>query len=273
MAVANVHTELDGEDVPNSASAMEGWKTDRHTVRLVRNTGRWEFGCPFISTRTNRSNGMTVRELSDGIHAIEFDHIRVFVLEDRPDGTVTLVDAAFPDDGETLAEIIETEFDGLDRVLITHGDEGHFGGVPALIDRFDPKLAVPAGAKHFSEAIGVVPDVEFVDEDRLDGSIRAIEIPGHTEATTALLLEDDETLIAGDVLEGSDRRGLPPGYLVPPAEQFNDYSHAAAERNLVKLFDYDIETVLVHHGTSVYEDPLGKLNDWLLDREWTLAYS
>ncbi|WP_339104604.1 MBL fold metallo-hydrolase [Haloterrigena salinisoli] len=216
---------------------------------------------------------MSVSEIADGIHAVEFDHIRVFVLEDRPDGTVTLVDAAFPDDGEELADVLESEFGGLDRLLVTHGDEGHFGGVPALVDRFDPELAVPAGAKVFYEALDVDPDVEFVDGDPLAGGIRAIEIPGHTVATTAFLLEDDRTLIAGDTLEGSDRRGLPPGYLVPPAEQFNDDSHAAAERNLVKLFDYEIDAVLVYHGTSVHEDPLEKLNDWLLDREWTLTYS
>lgn len=215
---------------------------------------------------------MTVRALTDGIYAIEFDHVRVFVLRDRPEGTITLVDAAFPDDGEKLASILEAEFGGLDRVLITHGDEGHFGGLPALVERFDPELAVPAGATHFYESLDVRPDVEFVDGDLLDGNVRAIEIPGHTVATTAFLLEDDRTLISGDALEGSDRRGLPPGYLVPPAEQFNDYSHAAAERNLVKLFDYEIETVLVHHGTSVDDDPLEKLNDWLLDREWTLTY-
>lgn len=216
---------------------------------------------------------MSVSEIVDGIHAIEFDHVRVFVLEDRPEDTVTLVDAAFPDDGERLADVIEAEFGGLDRILVTHGDEGHFGGVPALIERFAPKLAVPAGAKGFYEALDIDPDVEFVDEDLLAGPIRAIEIPGHTVATTAFFLENDRTLIAGDTLEGSDRRGLPPGYLVPPAEQFNDDSHAAAERNLVKLFDYEIDAVLVHHGTSVHEEPLEKLTDWLLDREWTLTYS
>ncbi len=226
-----------------------------------------------MPTGTDPSNAMSVSEIADGIHAVEFDHIRVFVLEDRPDGTVTLVDAAFPDDGEELADVLESEFGGLDRLLVTHGDEGHFGGVPALVDRFDPELAVPAGAKVFYEALDVDPDVEFVDGDPLAGGIRAIEIPGHTVATTAFLLEDDRTLIAGDTLEGSDRRGLPPGYLVPPAEQFNDDSHAAAERNLVKLFDYEIDAVLVYHGTSVHEDPLEKLNDWLLDREWTLTYS
>ncbi|WP_226377495.1 MBL fold metallo-hydrolase [Haloterrigena turkmenica] len=60
---------------------------------------------------------------------------------------MTLVDAAFPDDGERLADVIEAEFGGLDRILVTHGDEGHFGGVPVLIERFAPKLAVPAGGR------------------------------------------------------------------------------------------------------------------------------
>lgn len=206
---------------------------------------------------------MSVSEIVDGIRAIEFDHSRVFVLEDRPEGTVTLVDAAFPDDGEELADVLEAAFGALDRILVTHGDEGHFGGVPAPVERFEPELVVPAGTKGFYEALDVDSDVEFVDEDLLASKVRAIEIPGHTVATTAFLPEDDQTLIAGDTPEGADRRGLPPGYLVAPAEQFNDYSHVAAQRNLVKPFDYEIDAVLAHHGTSVREDPLEKLNDWL----------
>lgn len=215
---------------------------------------------------------MSVSEIVDGIHAIEFDHVRVFVLEDRPEDTVTLVDAAFPDDGERLADVIEAEFGGLDRILVTHGDEGHFGGVPVLIERFAPKLAVPAG-EGFLRGTGHRSRRRVRRRGPAGRNRPRDRDPGSTVATTAFLLEDDRTLIAGDTLEGSDRRGLPPGYLVPPAEQFNDDSHAAAERNLVKLFDYEIDAVLVHHGTSVHEDPLEKLNDWLLDREWTLTYS
>ena len=120
--------------------------------------------------------------------------------------------------------------------------------------------------------IDVEADGHFADGDVLPGGLRVVQVPGHTVANSAFLLEDRGILIAGDVLEGSDRRGLPPGYLVPPAEQFNDYSHAAAERNLGKLFDHEISTVLVSHGSHVTDDPLAKLDGWLLDREWALTY-
>ncbi|MFC7129066.1 MBL fold metallo-hydrolase [Haloferax chudinovii] len=215
---------------------------------------------------------MTVTAVADGVYTIQFDHVRVFVVEDRPTGTTTLVDAAFPDDAEELVSVLESEFGGVDRLVITHGDEGHFGGTPAVLDAFDPELLVPGGAKGFYDALDVEADRHFRHDDVLDGGIRIVQVPGHTVANSGLLLADDGVFIAGDVVEGSDRRGLPPGFLVPPAAQFNDLSHEEAERNLVKLFDYDIETVLVSHGTHVEDDPLGKLDDWLIDRQWTLSY-
>ncbi|POG53940.1 MBL fold metallo-hydrolase [Haloferax marisrubri] len=206
------------------------------------------------------------------MYTIQFDHVRVFVLEDRPTGTTTLVDTAFPDDGDELVSVLGSEFGGVDRFIITHGDEGHFGGTPAVLDAFDPELLVPGGAKGFYDALDVEADRHFRHDEVLDGGIRIVQVPGHTVANSGLLLEDEGVFIAGDVLEGSDRRGLPPGFLVPPAAQFNDLSHEEAERNLIKLFDYDIETVLVSHGSHVAEDPLGKLDDWLIDRQWTLSY-
>lgn len=215
---------------------------------------------------------MPTTKVADGIHTVQQEHVRVFVLEDRPQGEVTVVDAGFPEEGEELVQTLEEEFGGVDRVMITHGDEGHFGGLPALTDAFDPVVAVPGGAKGYYDALDEEADIHYSDGDQLEGGIRIIQVPGHTVANSALLLEERDTLIAGDVLEGSDRRGLPPGYLVPPAAQFNDYSHAAAERNLGKLFEHDIETVLVSHGTHVYENPLEKLNDWLIDRQWSLEY-
>lgn len=215
---------------------------------------------------------MSVANVADGIHTVQFDHVRVFVLEDRPQGQTTLVDAAFPEDGAELVDVLDEEFGGVDRVVITHGDEGHFGGTPDVVDAFDPELLVPGGARGFHDVLDLRVDAHISDGDLLDGDLRVVQVPGHTIATTGLLLEADGLFIAGDILEGSDRRGLPAGYLVPPAEQFNDHSHAAVERNLVKLFEHDIETVLVSHGSHVYEAPLEKLNDWLIDREWDLQY-
>jgi len=215
---------------------------------------------------------MSVANVADGVYTVQFDHVRVFVLEDRPEGQTTLIDTAFPEDGTELVDVLNAEFGGVDRVLVTHGDEGHFGGTPAVVDAFDPELLVPGGARGFHDALDLDVDAHVSDGDLLDGGLRIIQVPGHTVATTGVLLEDTSVFIAGDILEGSDRRGLPAGYLVPPAEQFNDLSHADAERNLVKLFEHDIETVLVSHGSHVSEDPLEKLNDWLIDREWDLQY-
>ncbi|SEG36851.1 Glyoxylase, beta-lactamase superfamily II [Halobellus limi] len=215
---------------------------------------------------------MSVSTPVDSIDTVQLDHVRAFVLEDRPAGEVTVIDAGFPDDGAELASLLESEYGGVDRLVVSHGDEGHFGGVPALMEAFDPELLVPGGSRGFYDALDYDADDHFGDGDRLPGGIRVVQIPGHTVANSSFLLEEESVLIACDSLEGSDRRGLPPGYLVPPAEQFNDYSHAAAERNLGKLFDHEISTVLVSHGSHVTDDPLAKLDDWLLNREWTLTY-
>ncbi|WP_336338650.1 MBL fold metallo-hydrolase [Haloarcula brevis] len=215
---------------------------------------------------------MSVTELASDVYAIQFEHVRVFVLQDRPEGTTTLVDAGFPSDGPELVETLREEFGGIDQLILTHGDEGHFGGTPEVVDAFDPELVVPGGARGFHDAFDIPVDKHVSHGDRLEGGIEVVRVPGHTVSNSGLYLVDDNVFIAGDVLEGSDRRGLPAGYLVPPAEQFNDLSHAQAERNLVTLFDYDIETILVSHGSHVYEQPLEKLNDWLLDREWDLEY-
>jgi len=215
---------------------------------------------------------MSINSPIESVDTVQLEHVRVFVLEDRPTGTVTVIDAGFPNDGEDLAATLESEYGGVDRLIVSHGDEGHFGGVPALMEAFDPELLVPGGSRGFYDALDYNADDHFGDGDVLPGGIRVVRIPGHTVANSSFLLEGESTLIACDSLEGSDRRGLPAGHLVPPAAQFNDYSHAAAERNLGKLFEHDIETVLVSHGSHVVEDPLEKLDDWLLNREWDLTY-
>jgi len=215
---------------------------------------------------------MSVTEVVDDVYTVQFEHVRVFVLEGYPEGSVTLIDTGFPGDGDELVAVLNAEFGGVDRVLISHGDEGHFGGTPAVVDAFDPELAVPGGAKGFYDALELNADHHFSDGDCLDGDIRVVQVPGHTPANSGFLLEESNTFIAGDIVEGSDRRGLPAGYLVPPAAQFNDDSHAAAERNLAALFEHDIDSILVSHGSHVHDNPLEKLDDWLIDRAWTLEH-
>ncbi|EMA01630.1 MBL fold metallo-hydrolase [Haloferax denitrificans] len=210
---------------------------------------------------------MSVSNVTEGIDQIQFEHVRVLVLKDTPAGKTTLVDTGFDEDGDELVEILEREYGGVDRVIITHGDHGHHGGLPSVMEAFDPELVASANESKLHEAIDYEPDVAFTDGDVLDGNIRVIEVPGHTKATSALLLEDRGILISGDTLDGADRAGLPAGYLLPPPALFND-DHKAAEINLYDLLQYDFETLLVFHGSHVFEDPKGKLDDFLVEREW-----
>lgn len=202
-----------------------------------------------------------------GIYAIQFDHVRVYVIENTPEGRTTLVDTAFEKNGEDLVETLEAEFGGVDCVIITHGDHGHHGGLNYVMEAFAPELVAPAAETKLYEAIDHKPDVRFEDGDILTGNIRVIQVPGHTEATSALLLQDRGVLISGDALDGSDRAGLPEGYLLPPPALFNR-DHEAAELNLYDLLRYDFDTVLVFHGSNVFNDPKGKLDDFLVEREW-----
>lgn len=215
---------------------------------------------------------MSTGSVTEGIAQIQFDHVRVFVLEDVPEGETTLVDTAFEENGAELVDRLRADYGSIDRVIITHGDHGHHGGLGHVMEAFSPDLAMPAGESklydHLEDAgYDFEPDVAYEDGDRLDGNIRVIQVPGHTEATSALLLEDRGILISGDVLDGADRAGLPAGYLLPPPALFND-DHEAAELNLYTLLDHEFDTVLVFHGSHVFDDPKGKLDDFLVEREW-----
>lgn len=208
-----------------------------------------------------------MRTIQSGIHAIQFEHVRVYVLEDVPEGTTTLVDTAFEENGEKLVETITEEFGTIDRVILTHGDHGHHGGLDHVMEAFSPELVAADDEATLYEAIDHEPDVRFEDGDVLEGNIRVIQIPGHTAATSTLLLQDRDVLISGDTLDGADRAGLPAGYLLPPPALFND-DHEAAELNLYDLLQYDFDTVLVFHGSNVFENPKQKLDDFLVEREW-----
>lgn len=215
---------------------------------------------------------MSLSNVTDGIDQIQFEHVRVFVLKDIPEGQTTLVDTAFEENGEELVTTLEDHYGTIDRVIITHGDHGHHGGLGHVMDAFSPELLMPNDESKLythleEEGYDFEPDIAYEDGDVLEGNIRVIQVPGHTEATSALLLENRDILISGDVLDGADRGGLPSGYLLPPPALFND-DHKAAELNLYNLLEYDFDKLLVFHGSHVFENPKQKLDDYLVEREW-----
>lgn len=215
---------------------------------------------------------MSASSVIEGIDQIQFKNVRVFVLKHFPEGEITLVDTGFDENGKKLVEIIGDRYEKVDRIIITHGDHGHHGGLKDVMEAFSPELFFPANESKLYEHLeeeghDFEPDIAYNDGDLIKGNIRIVQVPGHTEATSALLLEDRGILISGDALDGSDRGGLPPGYLLPPPALFND-DHRAAELNLYNLLDYEFDVVLVFHGSHVFENPKGKLDNYLAEREW-----
>lgn len=203
-----------------------------------------------------------MRELADGVFDIQLEYVRVFVLEDKPPGTTTLVDTGFERTADYLVETLREAVDGIDRVILTHDGGDHYGGLDAVMDAFDPELYAAPAETELMAAIDHEPDVVIEHGDVLEGAIEVIQVPGHSICPSALLIQDVGALISADILDGADRRGLPEGYLLPPPETFN-HDHQAAERNLDRLLEYEFDSVYVFHGSHVTDDAKDKLARFL----------
>lgn len=179
---------------------------------------------------------------------------------------ITLVDTGWPDTTDDLLAALEGEGVEPDRLFVTHDGHDHFGGVDAVMERYDPELVVPAAETSLCDALAHEPDRYVEDGDALAG-MEVLVLPGHTEAPASLYLPERRTLIAADSLDGSDRRGLDPGYLLPPPAAYNA-DHTAAEESLERLLEYDIDSVLVFHGSHVLGDAGEKLERLLRFKEY-----
>lgn len=198
-------------------------------------------------------------EILPGVHDVtvmegEDRRLRAYLFEDP---VPTLVDTG-------LEATTEALFDGLDRigvdperVVVTHNDGDHTGGLPAVVDRYDPEVYVPEQTAAAALG-GVDPDVRYGDGDAV-GDFEAVHVPGHERDNHALVDESRSVVVAGDAVSGSDQRGLPAGYLLlPPAVYSDDLNEA--EESLERLLDFEFDAVLVFHGSSVLEDGRAKLD-------------
>ena len=168
----------------------------------------------------------------------------------------TLIDAG-------LETTVESVFDGIDeisvepeRLLITHGDGDHIGGLEAIADRYDTETWLPEQTEMDRGA-----DHRYEDGDVI-GQFEAVHLPGHTPDNHALIDEDLGIAVMGDAVSGADQRGLPAGYFhLPPEIYTNDLN--MAERSLEKLLEYDFDVGLVFHGSSVTENAQKKLERYV----------
>jgi glyoxylase-like metal-dependent hydrolase (beta-lactamase superfamily II) len=201
-----------------------------------------------------------------------------------------LIDAGFSGQFGQLREAVEdagVSFDRLRKVVVTHQDIDHVGGIAELLavagDRIEvlaheadrpyivgekPLLkANPERMAQLSERLSVLPeerrkaviaafkttrarvDRTLGDGERLPGcgGIVVVHTPGHTPGHICLYLERSKILVAGDALNVSE------GQLVGPSPHAaDDIGQAVA--SLKKLARYDIETVACYHGGSYTGD-------------------
>jgi glyoxylase-like metal-dependent hydrolase (beta-lactamase superfamily II) len=235
-------------------------------------------------------------KVADGVEMLEISAlvmgeqnvINPTVIRDKDE--LILVDAAFPGQLPKLREAIEKSgmpFDKLSKVIITHHDIDHIGGLSAVLNAMPQKIEVLAhqGEKPYiqgelrpvkltpermaqlnslpeeqSQAIkkafesfkklGAMVDRTVADGEELPycGGITVIHTPGHSPGHICLYLKLSKTLIAGDALFAE-------GGALVPAPQFLNHDSEAAVKSLKKLTSYDIKTVICYHGGLYQNNP------------------
>ena len=170
----------------------------------------------------------------------------------------TLVDTGISEASETLLTRLETLGRQPERLVITHGDHDHVGGFDAVVERYDPTTYVPQQSTLDTRH---EPDVRY-DHETAIGPFTAVHIPGHCEDNYALVAPDHSIAVLGDAMIGADWRGLPAGYFVMVEAIYSD-DLVAAERNAERLQEYEFDTGLVFHGSSVFEDARQKIDAYL----------
>jgi glyoxylase-like metal-dependent hydrolase (beta-lactamase superfamily II) len=188
------------------------------------------------------------------------------------DGDVpTLVDTCFQNRVEYLIEGIEQTGVEPERLIITHRHLDHVGAFDEVVEQYDLETWVPkednvVELDDYGIDIQTEPDHLFGDGAGI-GRFEAVHVPGHSPGNSVLVDEAAGIAHCADTVCGSDRRGLPPGYLLhpPQATHTNQPPEAAvaAEVNLERLLEYEFEVAILNHGTPVFEDASKKLERYV----------
>jgi len=182
--------------------------------------------------------------------------LRVYLFDGE---TPTLIDTGFEETVDRIADAVEEIGASPERLIVTHGDPDHIDGFDSLVEEFDLETWVPEQTD--VSDLEHDPDYRYTEEARI-GDFTPVHVPGHRADNHVLVNEDANVAVMGDAVFGSDRRGLPAGYLIPPPAAFSEDLHAA-ELNLDKLLEYEFDSALVFHGTSVTENASETLSSFV----------
>jgi glyoxylase-like metal-dependent hydrolase (beta-lactamase superfamily II) len=160
-----------------------------------------------------------VRELTAGVWWIDLGRFNAYLVDDD---VLTLVDAGLPWHADRIrAEILAAGFavEDLERILVTHFDLDHVGGLPAF-DRVEEILVGEADADYVAkrrrpplsnrktafqrvaDLVRSAPPVPVtpIGDGETVGSFTAIHTPGHTAGHTAFVSTDRDVAFVGDLV-------------------------------------------------------------------------
>jgi glyoxylase-like metal-dependent hydrolase (beta-lactamase superfamily II) len=216
-----------------------------------------------------------VTRLVAGVWWLDLQGVNAYVL--AADGDVTLVDTGMPWQTSRLVRDVGTAVGGLgavDRVLITHFDFDHVGGLerlgrtdatvyvgaadePYLSGRERPDWRSRKGAfQRAADIFRTPPDlpVETVEDGDTVGGFRAYSTPGHTPGHTCFVHGGRSVAFLGDLVrESGGAFELPPWFL--------NHDHDRAGRSVVDFADRspDVEIACQGHGTPFVADGSDRL--------------
>ncbi len=151
----------------------------------------------------------------------------------------TVIDPAVDDAAYLDAIIAEgARRGGIRRILITHGHHDHTGGAAALRER--------TGVAVYSYSKQSIPptDSEIGDGATFpagDDTLRAIYTPGHRNDHLSFLLEQRQTLFAGDIVAG-----VGTVVIIPPEGDMQEYLET-----LQRLQEMAIAEMVPAHGPTI----------------------
>ncbi len=225
-------------------------------------------------------------KIADGVNALEITSslmgstsviVPTLIWDDT---TVVLADTGYPGLFKDIRAAMDgagVPFSKLNKIILTHQDIDHIGGLPQLLKESDHKIEVLAhlGDKPFIEGLQPLLKMKIIQQrlenlpeeqrkqaaalfgapikNKIDrtladgeklpycGGITVIFTPGHTPGHICLYLERSKTLVAGDAMVITD------GQLQGPRPQATPDLDLAT-KSLQKLTHYDIETVICYHG-------------------------
>lgn len=205
------------------------------------------------------------REITDGVWLLEVAWrepigANAYLVDD---GEVTLVDAGVPIPRRSLAgEIRDAGYalSEIDRVLVTHYDIDHVGGlaridldVPVYLGALDLRLLHRTWSPPWRHHKGLfhrlarrvyslsAADLRPVSEGDQIGGFRAFHTPGHNPGHTVFFHSSSETALLGDLVWSTGK-----GFVAPP--WVDSYDTARIVESITRVADRHFETACTGHG-------------------------